>query len=151
MTDASAPTPVSAMPTYADTLIATLIAGAGAGLVKTHTLNQAQLTDVVGALMTLIGVTWQVINANPSKQSPIAMLMAILGKVSPAQQQAWNGAVKAAEAAIEARLIPIIHAQVKAHAGILAGPVDGLADKALSQAADTLAGAVEVPAHLKIS
>ena len=138
-----------AMPTYADSLIATVLFGVGATLVKHGTLTQPQLATLVGAAMSAIGVLWAVINANPNKRSPIAMLMEIVGGAPPAQQQAWSGGLTAAEAALLARITPMIHAQVKAHLGLLAGPVDHLADTALKQAADRAVGALEPP-HLQL-
>ena len=136
--------PAYGMPTYLDSILSTLLVGAGAALVQHHTLTQPQLQDGVAAIISLLGIAWAVINANPNKRSPIATIVALVRASPLAQQAAYNAGVKAAEAAIVAKLTPIIHEQVKAHMGLFAGPVDGLADTALRQAADKGVAAITV-------
>ena len=151
MNDSQAVRPIPrGMPTYLDSLLSTVLVGAGAALVKQGALTQPELSDAVAAIVTLAGVAWAVINANPDRRSPIAILLSLV-KAAPADgQAAWNHGLSEAEADLLARLTPVIHAEIKARAGLLAGPLDTIADAAARQAADAAASALRVP-HLSVN
>lgn len=137
--------PATALPTYADQLLAVALAAAGQGLVTRHVLSDAQLNLAVGDVMSLIGLAWAVFAASPSRQSPIVWLMGLL-KAAPRPRQAqWNAAVEAAAAALIPRLEAAIDARIHAHAGILAGPIDGLANHEISGLGQQAAKALTLP------
>jgi hypothetical protein len=142
MPDTTAPAPVNAMPTYADQLIGVLLGAAGQSLIASHVLTDRQLSDAVGDIVSLIGVAYAAFSANPHKQAPIAWLMSLLGKAPKSDQQQWNAAIQQAKQELAPAIVALVNTEIKRHAGILAGPIDAIADTAVKQAADTAAQAV---------
>jgi hypothetical protein len=137
------------MPTYADTILSTILMGAGAVLVDKHILSSAQLAQAVAALMVLIAIAWSAVNADPNRQSPIAFLLGLVRQAPPADQDAYDAALEAAQAAILAKVTPMIHAELKARLGLFSGPADAIADTAAKAVAGEAVAAVETP-HLAI-
>lgn len=142
MTDTpSVPAPVNAMPTYADQMLAALLTG---GLLSLKVFTPVQVDTLTTAIVSIAGVIYALVAASPNHQSPIVLIMGILGRAPKAQQAQWDAALAQAEAAALAKLQPMVDAQIKARLGLLAGPVDGLANTALKDGADAAA------AHLTI-
>lgn len=137
--------PGYALPEWADSVLGTLLMGAGEGMVITGTLSQDALSAAVDALRVLAAVGWKVISANPNKTPPITMLLALVKSTPPEQQALWAAGLTEAEAAIIAKALPMIHAAVKQRLGFLAGSVDGMVDHGLQSGADAAVKALEPP------
>ncbi len=138
-----APARPAAMPTYADTLLSTVLMGVGAPLVARGVMTGAQEQAVGGGILAAICVAWQILNANPHRQSPIVLLKSLVSRGGGTS--AYNEALPQAEAALVAKIEAMVDAAIHRKAGILAGPVDTAANAVIRDAG---AQAVE---HLRIS
>lgn len=145
----AATAPKNAMPTYADQLIGVLLTAGLQSLQASGVLSHDQVTTIVTDVVSLIGIAYALFAANPSKQSPIVFLMGLVGKAPKVDQAQWNSAIEAAKVALVPSIIALVDQQVKARAGILTGPIDAVANKAVETAADTAALAVSVP-HMSL-
>jgi len=139
------PAPVSAMPTYADQLMAVALVAAGQDLVTRHVLSSEQLNTAVGAVVSLVGVAWAVFAAHPGRPSPIVALLAMLRRAPKAEQARWNAAIEAAAAALVPRIEAAIDARIRAKAGVLAGPIDAIANHEIAAVAGAAETAVTLP------
>ena len=144
------PAPTSqALPRWANDIATSLMMGAGAIYVQRGLVTSSQESAIVGGVLAVASVAYGYLASHSSHQNPVALIRSLVAKAPAADQAAFDTGLTDAEAAIIARLTPIIHAQVRAHFGLLAGPVDGMADTVLRTAADAAVTAVSVP-HLKI-
>jgi hypothetical protein len=137
--------PATALPTYADQLLAVALAAAGQGLVTQHILSDAQLNLAVGDILSLIGLAYAVFAANPAKKSPIVWLLGLIEAAPKARQAQWNAAVAAAAEALIPRLEAAIDARIHAKAGILAGPIDSIANHEIGGLAASAEKAITLP------
>jgi hypothetical protein len=133
------------MPTYADQLMAVALVAAGQDLVTRHLLSSDQLNTAAGAVVSLVGVAWAVFAANPSRPSPIVSLLALLKRAPGPEQARWNAAIEAAAAALVPRIEAAIDARIRAKAGLLAGPIDAIANHEITHLADAAETAVTLP------
>ncbi|MDE2355415.1 MAG: hypothetical protein KGL69_01535 [Alphaproteobacteria bacterium] len=142
MSETPPPAP-AAMPTYADTLISTVLMGIGAPLVARGVMTGAQEQAVVGGVLAAICIAWQILNANPHRQSPIALIQSLVSRGGGSG--AYNAALPQAEAALVARIEAMVDAAIHKKAGLLAGPLDTAANAAIRDAGGQLVD------HLRIS
>jgi hypothetical protein len=91
----------SPMPTYFDTLISTLLMGVAAPLVRHGTVTGAQEQQIIGGILALISILWQLVNASPNHQSPVAIILGLVAKSG--QGAAWNAGVGALTADVGAK------------------------------------------------
>lgn len=144
------PVPTPSLPRWINDIATSLMMGAGAIYVQQGVVSSSQETAIIGGVLALASVAYGYLASHSSHQNPIAVIRSIIGRAPPPQQAAYDAAVAQGEAWLIATLTPIIHAQVKAHVGaLLAGPIDGVADKALKQAADKAVAAIEIP-HMSV-
>jgi lysozyme len=137
-------TPPSPTPIQTATLDLARSALMAAGAIPlAHGLATAsQWQAIVGGLIALGSAVWSYVAAHPSRTGALASLLGTVRK--GAQGQAWNGDVTALEAAILPLVEKAVDAQIKARAGVLAGPVDMAANAAIKDAAG------QVVSHLRI-
>ncbi len=127
-----APARPAAMPSYADTLISTVLMGVGAPFVARGVMTGAQEQALIGGVLAAISVAWQILNANPNRQSPIVLIQTLVARGGGAG--AFNGALGAADAALTAKIEAAVDARIHKKAGILAGPLDTAANAAIRDA-----------------
>ena len=108
-------------------------------------LTYAQLTLGAGDIVSLVGLVYGVLAANPNHQSPLTMLLKVLIGMTPGQKETWNASVQALTASLLPDVEKMVDAQIRARAGILAGPVDAVANTAIAQGAAAAAAAVSAP------
>ncbi|HZC15738.1 MAG TPA: hypothetical protein VE309_03150 [Caulobacteraceae bacterium] len=127
------PATSSAMPTYADTILSTLLMGAAAPLVSHGTMTGAQEQQIIGGILAALSVAWQVMNANPHNQSPIALILGLVARSG--RGAAWNAGVGLAEGALADKAAAYARAEVRAVAGpVIGGIAAPLAAKAAEEA-----------------
>jgi hypothetical protein len=102
-----------------------------------------QWLAVVGGLLAVGSAVWSYIAAHPSKVNPLQAVERLVR--AGGQSAQWDAAIARLEPLLVAMAERGARAAIHARAGILAGPLDAVADKAIQTGADTAAG------HLKIS
>jgi len=102
----------------------------------------SQWQAIVGGLIAIGSAVWSYAAAHPSQTSALASLLGMVRKGG--QGPAWNGDVAALEAAVLPLVEKAVDAQIKARAGVLAGPVDMAANAVIKDAAG------QVVSHLRV-
>jgi len=109
-------------------------------------LNYAQLTLGAGDIVSLLGIAYGMLAANPNRQSPLTLLLQVLMGMSPTQKAQWNTSLQALKGQLVPEIEKMIDAQIKQRAGIGAALIDPIANAAISQGATAAADAVRAPA-----
>jgi hypothetical protein len=124
-------------------MIRSVLMGVGTPLLAHGYVTGSQWQAIVGGLLAIGSAVWSYVAAHPGKTNPLAAVQAMVR--SGGQRASWNGDVSVLEPLVLELARKALDAEMKARAGLLAGPADALADKAMQTAADTAA------AHLRIS
>lgn len=136
-------------PRFVNDIASSILLGAGAVYVRQGLVTASQEQAIVGGLLAALSVGWSYLAAHPSTQTPLDLLLGLARQAPAASRAAYDTGLNEAEAALLARITPLLHAQIAAHAGLLAGPADALADRAVRRMADTAVAAAQVP-HLSV-
>jgi lysozyme len=139
MTDTPTPTPVQ---TATLDLARSALMAAGAIPLAHGLATASQWQAIVGGLIAIGSAVWSYLAAHPSQTSALTSLLRMVRKGG--QGPAWNGDVSALEAAVLPLVEKAVDAQIKARAGVLAGPVDMAANAVIKDAAG------QVVRHLRI-
>jgi hypothetical protein len=119
-----------------------LLMSAGTPLLAHGYVTGNQEQAIVGGVLAVGSAVWSYVAAHPSKTNPLQSVLGLVRKGG--QAQAWDGDVSALERALLPVVERVVDAQIRARAGILAGPLDAAANAALAHAAG------EADSHLKI-
>jgi hypothetical protein len=101
-----------------------------------------QLGAIVGGLLALASAVWSYVAAHPGGD-PLASLKAMIARGG--QGAAYDKALAALVRSMTPQLKAALDAQIKARAGILAGPVDGIANALIDQGAARAQAAAQAP------
>jgi len=138
-TPTTSPTPIE---TASLDLARSALMAAGAIPLAHGLATASQWQAIVGGLLAIGSAAWSYLAAHRSQTSGLASLLGMVRKGG--QGPAWNGDVAALEAAVLPLVEKAVDAQIKARAGILAGPIDMTADAVIKNAAG------QVVSHLRI-
>jgi hypothetical protein len=123
-------------------LARSLLMAAGSPLLVKGIVTGDQWTAIAGGAVALISAAWSYVAAHPGKTPPLQAVQALVKTGGQAPQ--WDAALERLEPLLVKMAEKGAAAAIHAKAGILAGPLDAVADKAIQSAADQAAG------HLKI-
>ncbi len=138
-TPTTSPTPIE---TASLDLARSALMAAGAIPLAHGLATASQWQAIVGGLIAIGSAVWSYLAAHPSQTSALASLLGMVRKGG--QAPAWNGDVWALEAAVLPLVEKAVDVQIKARAGVLAGPVDLAANAVIKDAAG------QVVSHLRI-
>jgi hypothetical protein len=147
MNAGSTPAPAAAggaLPAYVGDIARSVLMGAGAVLAQRGYVTNAELPAIVGGLVAAISAAWSWMAAHPSSGSPLSGLLAAVRHAPAPDQAAYDAGLTAAEAAALAQATPALNRIIAAHVGLLAGPVQAIADREARAVAD------EAVDHLKV-
>jgi hypothetical protein len=143
MTDTSTtPAPSQLRAATMDMLRSVLMALGSSGAVASLFSGQ-QWGAVVGGLLAVVSAIWSYAASHPSKIDPLTALMALVAHGG--QASVWDAAAERLAAAAVPLLEARADAIVRARAGILAAPLEGVEHAAVKDAA------AQAVAHLKIT
>jgi uncharacterized membrane protein len=146
MTDATSTpvaAPVAATPIKSATMdmLRSVLMGVGTPLLARGLVNGDQLGAIIGGLLAIASALWSYIAAHPSKVSALVSLLNLVR--AGGNQRAWNGDVAVLVPLLLPTIESVVDAQIKAKAGILAGPLDAAANAAIRAEAAKAEAAVE--------
>jgi len=116
----------------------------GSPLLVKGVVTGDQWQAIAGGLVAVISAVWSWVANHPSHADALKQALGLLRRSSASNRATYDAALTAAEAAALARATPVLNRLIGQHAGILAHPVEAIADREVHALADQ---AVD---HLKV-
>jgi hypothetical protein len=136
----SAPGPIQAATMD---MLRSVLMGAGTPLLARGIVSGDQLGAIIGGLLAAASAIWSYAAAHPSKVGLLTSLRTMIERGG--QSKAWNGDVEALASALLPLIEKSIDTQIRARAGILAGPLDTAANAIAKQGVTQAEAELSVP------
>ena len=110
-----------------------VLMGVGTPLLARGLVTTDNWQAIVGGLLALASAIWSYLAAHPSKTPLIQTALSLVR--DGGQSKAWNNDLTTMEAAMLPMVEKIVDEKIHAKAGVLAVPLDGVANAAIREAA----------------
>jgi hypothetical protein len=142
VTETTAPAPREAGPIQRATMdmLRSVLMGVGTPLLARGLVTGTDWQSIVGGGVALTSAVWSYAATHPSKVNPLQMILGLVRAGGGAK--AWDADLVTLKPLLVAIVRQEIDAQIKAKAGIMAVPLDGVANAAIAASASKAEAAV---------